>query len=200
MDTQPPAPSQESTTQPVAPPVSEQPIKSKHFMRKTSRSIMIMIVMLFLTIASGVTAYFVNKNSIFKSQDSQTVVQTSAIPTPISKPTSIASVSPTTLPTLTSTPTPTSSPQILPINFTETGNLVNYDSQTESNVSDWTLLYEKPGNPAISAKLAFSEASLCDLGEGPVSCDKSKLTNGDRAKVEGNNNNGVVTVIKLTKL
>lgn len=106
---------------------------------------------------------------------------------------------PVSLPATSSTQ-PTVALKTLEINFTETGNILNWDSQTESYTEDWTLLYEKPGNPAISVKLVFNEASLCDLGEGEKVCDKSEFNNGDRAKVEGNRNNGEVTVINLTKL
>lgn len=95
---------------------------------------------------------------------------------------------------------PTIPPKTPEINFTETGNLLNWDSQTESYIDDWTLLYEKPGNPAISVKLVFNDGSLCDFGEGIKVCDKSKLNNGDRAMVEGSRNNGEVTVINLIKL
>jgi hypothetical protein len=90
--------------------------------------------------------------------------------------------------------------ETLETNFTETGNILNWDSRTESYTEDWTLLYEKPGNPAISVKLVFNEASLCDLGEGAKVCNKSEFNNGDRAKVEGNRNNGEVIVISLSKL
>jgi hypothetical protein len=76
----------------------------------------------------------------------------------------------------------------------------NWDSQTESYTKDWTLLYEKPGNPAISVKLVFTKSSLCDLGKGKMVCDKNKLNNGDQAKIEGNRKNQEVTVINLTKL
>lgn len=88
----------------------------------------------------------------------------------------------------------------LEINFSEVGNILNWDVQTESYTDDWTLLYEKPGNPAISVKLNFNENSVCDIGEGDELCDKNKFSNGDRAKVEGNRTNDTVTVIKLEKL
>ncbi|MFH1566122.1 MAG: hypothetical protein ABIB98_02920 [bacterium] len=95
---------------------------------------------------------------------------------------------------------PVATPKTLEINFTETGEIINWDSRTESYTENWTLLYAKPGNPAISVKLIFNETSLCDLGEGGKVCDESKFNNGDRARVEGNKNNGEVTVITLTKL
>lgn len=95
---------------------------------------------------------------------------------------------------------PTATPTSLEINFTETGNILNWDSQTESYTENWTLLYEKPGNPAISVKLVFDKNSICELGEGEKVCDKSELNNGDRAKVEGNKSNNEVVVIKLKKL
>lgn len=88
----------------------------------------------------------------------------------------------------------------LEINFSEVGNILNWDVQTESYTDDWTLLYEKPGNPAISVNLNFNENSLCDIGEGDELCDKNKFSNGDRAKVEGNRVNNKVTVIKLEKI
>lgn len=92
---------------------------------------------------------------------------------------------------------PTAEPQqALEVNFTETGNILNWDSQTESYIEDWTLLYEKSGNPAISVKLVFDENSFC----GEEVCDTSKLNNGDRAKVEGNRSGGEVIIVKLTKL
>ena len=88
----------------------------------------------------------------------------------------------------------------LEVNFSEEGNILNWDSQTESYTQDWTLLYEKPTNPALSVKLIFNENSICDLGEGEGICDKSLLNNGDRAKVDGFNSNRQVIVIKLKKL
>lgn len=97
------------------------------------------------------------------------------------------------------TPLPTTKPP-LEVNFSETGNILNWDSQTESYTDEWTLLYEKPGNPAIPVKLKFDKNSLCNLGEEEEPCDKSKLNNGDRAKVEGNKIDDTVTVIKLEKL
>ncbi len=86
------------------------------------------------------------------------------------------------------------------VNFTETGNTLNWDSRTESYLDEWTLLYEKPTNPAISVKLEFDENSLCNLGEGEEPCDKNKLNNGDLSQVKGNRVADTVTVIKLEKL
>lgn len=96
---------------------------------------------------------------------------------------------------------PTLKPETpLEVNFSEEGNILNWDSQTESYTQDWTLLYEKPTNPALSVKLIFNESSMCDLGQGEGICDKSLLNNGDRAKVDGFNSNRQVIVINLKKL
>jgi len=96
---------------------------------------------------------------------------------------------------------PTLQPTIsVEVNFSEEGNILNWDSQTESYTQDWTLLYEKPTNPALSVMLIFNESSVCDLGQGEGICDKSLLNNGDRAKVDGFNSNRQVTVINLKKL
>jgi hypothetical protein len=86
------------------------------------------------------------------------------------------------------------------INFSQSGNVLNWDSRTESYTEDWTLLYEEPGNPALSVKLVFDENSRCDVGEGEEVYDRSKLNNGDRAKIEGNKSDGEVTVVTLKKL
>jgi len=88
----------------------------------------------------------------------------------------------------------------LEVNFSETGNTLNWDSQTESYTDEWTLLYEKPGNPAIAVKLKFDENSICNTGAGDEACDKNKLNNGDMAQVKGNKTGDTVTVIKLEKL
>ena len=100
------------------------------------------------------------------------------------------------------TPEPTlKSEAPLEVNFSEEGNILNWDSQTESYTENWTLLYEKPSNPALSVKLIFNENSMCDLGEGEEGiCDKSLLNNGDRAKVDGFRSNSQVIVINLKKL
>lgn len=95
---------------------------------------------------------------------------------------------------------PIVSPKTPEINFTETGELLNWDSRTESYLDEWTLLYAKPGNPAISVRLIFNEESLCDFGEGMKVCDKSKFNNGDRVMVKGSRKNDEITVINLTKL
>lgn len=95
------------------------------------------------------------------------------------------------------TPEPT---QTLEVNFSQAGNILNWDSQTESYTDEWTFLYEKPGNPAISLKLVFSQSSLCNIGEGEKVCDKGELNNGDRVELEGSRVGDKVTVIKLEKL
>jgi hypothetical protein len=89
---------------------------------------------------------------------------------------------------------------ILVENFDKTGNLTDWDANTEKETGDWTLLYEVPGQPAIIANLTFNAFSQCDLGSGEEVCDKSKLELGVRARVQGNEKDGTVTVIKLTKI
>jgi len=94
-------------------------------------------------------------------------------------------------------------PQISPVlieNFDKTGNLTDWDASVEKQTGDWTLLYEEPGRPAIVANLAFNAFSQCDLGNGEEVCDKNKLELGIMARVQGDEKNGVVTVIKLTKI
>lgn len=89
---------------------------------------------------------------------------------------------------------------VLVENFDETGNLTDWDASVERQTGDWILLYEEPGRPAIVAKLTFNAFSKCDLGSGEKVCDKSKLELGARARVQGSDKGGRVTVIKLTKI
>jgi hypothetical protein len=89
---------------------------------------------------------------------------------------------------------------VLVENFDQTGNLTDWDANAERETGDWILLYEAPGRPAIVANLTFNAFSKCDLGSGEEVCDKSKLELGARASVQGNEKEGKVTVIKLTKI
>ena len=89
---------------------------------------------------------------------------------------------------------------VLVENFDKTGNLTDWDANAERQTGNWVLLYEAPGRPAITANLVFNASSKCDLGSGEEVCDKSKLELGSTARVQGNEKNGVVTVIKLTKI
>lgn len=103
----------------------------------------------------------------------------------------------------TGAPTKGVEPQISPVlieNFDKTGNLTDWDANAEKQTGDWILLYEEPGRSAIVANLVFSAFSRCNLGNGEEVCDKNKLELGAIARVQGDEKNGVVTVIKLTKI
>ncbi len=66
------------------------------------------------------------------------------------------------------------------------GNLVG-----EENA--WSLLYEKPGQPALSQKLEFNKQSECKNDGAVVDCETG-LQLGDRVKIKGFLSNGVVQV------
>lgn len=91
-------------------------------------------------------------------------------------------------------------PEALIVNFHESGYILNWDAQTESYTDEWTFLYEKPTNPAISVNLTFNKDSSCDMGDGYRQCDQSTLTNGDFVELDGNGSGGEVTVIRLQKV
>jgi len=75
------------------------------------------------------------------------------------------------------------------VNFSETGNIINWDSKTEAHTEKWHLLYEKPGAPAIKVNLIF---------DGESSYEKlSDEDNGRRAHVEGIKKGDDVKVVKL---
>lgn len=80
--------------------------------------------------------------------------------------------------------------------FSETGNLVKNNPGMEKNT--WYLLYDKPGGPASSIKLSFSQNSLCELSIKEEVCQISKLRLGERVKIIGNLKGGAVNVQSLT--
>jgi len=88
----------------------------------------------------------------------------------------------------------------LQVNFSETGNIINWDSSTESFVEDWVFIYDKPGTLVLNVKLVFNQNSVCDMGKGKELCDQSQFNNGDTVSVEGLQDEGGVTVMKLEKI
>lgn len=103
---------------------------------------------------------------------------------------------PTPSPAIAPASAPSPSPEI---NFVQEGNILNWDAASETYTENWRLLYEAPGNPALSVDLIFDENSLCDLGQGEEVCVLQKLTNGERARIEGSREGAQVLVINLIK-
>lgn len=89
--------------------------------------------------------------------------------------------------------------QSLPVNFSETGVILDWDAQREIHTNEWRFLYDKPGALALTVKLELDKKSICDLGNGEKNCDKSEFVNGTTVMLEGNRNNGEVTVVKMKK-
>jgi hypothetical protein len=85
--------------------------------------------------------------------------------------------------------------------FSQTGNITNFDAASGRPVNFWTLLYEKPGAPALNTKLVFTSSSRCDLGDGSQSCEESSLVNGLRVSVSGitDQNQVIVSILSLIK-
>ncbi len=90
--------------------------------------------------------------------------------------------------------------EFLEINFTKTGSILNWDSQTETYTENWILLYEEPGKPALSVKLVFNENSFCTISQEEKICDKADFNNGDRAEVRGHRKDKIVIVTSLIRL
>jgi hypothetical protein len=90
-------------------------------------------------------------------------------------------------------PSPVAATQV---NFSKTGNILSWDSKTESYAKEWTFLYDEPGALALNVKLIFNANSICNLGEGDSNCDQ-KFNNGDTVSVEGFEDGGKVVVTKL---
>jgi len=76
--------------------------------------------------------------------------------------------------------------------FSEAGNIIGQDN-------DWQLVYEKPGQPALTADLEFGPQSSCFAGadQGLRPCLPPFWSSGDRVKVEGQVTDGTVAVSDL---
>lgn len=77
--------------------------------------------------------------------------------------------------------------------FIEKGNIVKYQGK-----STWSLVYEKPGAPALNIPLVFTSKSQCKMGQSIVTCEDELWKQGAKAQVEGVVNGNSVNVLKLT--
>lgn len=80
--------------------------------------------------------------------------------------------------------------------FEETGNLVKNNPGMKPDA--WHLVYEAPGQPAVTTELAFNNKSECVTGENKQTCKPDEFSQGARAHVKGTEKEGVVTVETLT--
>jgi len=77
------------------------------------------------------------------------------------------------------------------VDFSETGNL------TEKN-GGWQLVYEKPGQPALTARLNFTDQSQCITATGDkIPCSETSWEQGARATVNGIEKDGAVEVVSI---
>lgn len=80
-------------------------------------------------------------------------------------------------------------------NFFEKGNLTDVDG------TKYNLVYEKPGKPALSVEIDFSNKSLCKSnGSTYRECKYSDFSVGDRVDVWGYKTGDKVGVLKMTEL
>jgi hypothetical protein len=87
-----------------------------------------------------------------------------------------------------------------PTNFAEQGVITFNSPGNEPGVP--YLVYEAPGQPALSRRLILDELSYCAFGSGATPCMALSVTldkplNGRKALVEGEEQNDVVLVRKL---
>ncbi|MDF1497112.1 MAG: hypothetical protein P1P90_03550 [Patescibacteria group bacterium] len=86
------------------------------------------------------------------------------------------------------------------VNFSEMGNITNWDVSTGKYVDDWALTYEKPGSPAVRVDLILDDKSVCVVANEEYDC-REVLTNefnGKRLYVQGVRDGDVVTVKRIT--
>ena len=76
-------------------------------------------------------------------------------------------------------------------NFHETGML------TKGGTTDWTLIFEKPGKPALTVSLAFTNTSQCREKEVWIPCSPPKWQAGTQAEVYGTRKGDIVAVHTL---
>ncbi len=86
------------------------------------------------------------------------------------------------------------------INFIRYGYISDQDTIKPND--GMNLIYEEPGKPAISAKLKFEEQSICEFPGGSMPCIEinstiEKATENKRVLINGVEESGIVTVIKL---
>jgi len=86
------------------------------------------------------------------------------------------------------------------VNFSETGNITDWDEVVESYVDDWTLTYEKPGEPAIAVDLILDDDSVCVVANEEYVCGEilDKEFNGKRLHVQGVQDGDIVSVKRIT--
>lgn len=68
-------------------------------------------------------------------------------------------------------------------NFSEAGNIVRNNPGQLSGV--WYLIFERPGQPALSAPLLFNESSTCQNSFSSELCNPGELPYGARVEVKG---------------
>jgi hypothetical protein len=68
-------------------------------------------------------------------------------------------------------------------NFSVEGNVVRNNPGMESNI--WYLVYDEPGAPGRNAKLTFTDASHCVIGDFDGVCTHSLVIVGARVEVTG---------------
>ena len=81
-------------------------------------------------------------------------------------------------------------------NFEKTGNLTTGNPGQKANT--WYLVYEKPGQPGLSAELVFGPESVCVNGNKAELCIPGELNAGDRVKVTGQLTGNKLDVMTMT--
>lgn len=180
--------------------------------KKGITSIVTILILISLSVGIGLGAYYLSDKikqppSLEKLEQAQEAEQEEkqgiALPSPKStqEPQSHFSVPQTSPSPTVTTATPSPSPiQALQVNFSKTGNILNWDAASESETDIWRFLWDEPGALALTVDLEFNQQSQCHLGLGYQVCDQLKLVNGERVNLEGNREGDKVTVIKLKRL
>ncbi len=86
------------------------------------------------------------------------------------------------------------------VNFSETGNITDWDVATETYVDDWKLTYEYPGSAANVVNLILDDESVCVVANEEYTCVEilTKEFNGKRLYVQGVSDGDNVSVKRIT--
>lgn len=111
------------------------------------------------------------------------------------------STPPTAVPQSTS-PETVSSPPVVPSELPAVENNFSKTGAVVSREDGWYIFWDEPGRLALNLKLIFTPQSICLLGGEKKDCGLINMgpQSYDRANVEGNQNNGQLTVTKLEEL
>jgi len=79
--------------------------------------------------------------------------------------------------------------------FDQTGNLTRDNPGLEAGF--WYLVYEMPGQPALTKQLLFESSSVCAQRAENMTCQTETFSQGEKVRIIGEETDGQVRVVRL---